>query len=107
MVAALDDEAGRSLDGLETIVAIARFCTNPVSQSDSLEAREVLLLGRDGQSIRLLKSNMDSPHKILFAFRLSFSIRQYSYKLRHNKSNLINCGIPTIINALEMKDNDQ
>lgn len=107
MILALYDEAGRALTGLETIIEIARFCTHSATKTlDDAQERSLKLESKDGNEIRLLRPPLANPHSMLFSFRLSFSISQYRYKMKSNIQMILNCGIPAIINALEMKDTD-
>lgn len=95
------------MSGLETIISIARFCTHSAAEVDDYNSRSVKLKGKDGKETRLLKTPLNNPHSLLFAFRLSFTISQYRFKIKSNIQMILNCGIPAIVNALEMKDTDK
>lgn len=107
MISALYEEAGNNISGLETIIAIARFCTHSSSETADFEKRSVILTGKDGRESRLLKTPLNNPHTMLFTFRLSFTISQKKFKIKTNVAMILNCGIPAIVNALEMKDVDK
>jgi len=72
------------MSGLETIISIARFCTHSSAEVDDYNIRSIKLKGKDGKETRLLKTPLNNPHALLFAFRLSIHIEMIISNFPHN-----------------------